>query len=305
MPKKKKEEKIEFNTPEERKAHLKKKLNEINRKYGAKLITFASQEQEWEKQAIGIKEVDEFLGGGIPKGRFSVIWGNSGSGKSTLAYHLTAQAQKEGQSVAYIDLENSFNPERASKFGIDLNELIIAHFPIAEESLDFMIELAKDKLVDVIILDSIHGLAPKGEQQEKSGKQKSLDKDTMALLARKLSQFFRMASHHIYKGKVAVLLIGQTRTDIGGFIAFQKLSGGNALKHNAVLIVHIRRGQKTDFPRRKYKDEEGKVKHEIIGFDAVLKIDKTQVSGTKVELSEIHLPCYFKSGFIKEERNED
>ena len=48
---------------------------------------------------------------------------------------------------------------------------------------------------------------------------------------------------------------------------------------------------------RKDKDEEEKTKHRIIGFDTVIKIDKTQVSGTKPELKDIHIPYYFESGF--------
>jgi RecA/RadA recombinase len=45
----------------------------------------------------------------------------------------------------------------------------------------------------LIILDSIQGLSPHGEQYEgKADKEKSVEDDTMALLARKLSQFFRI-----------------------------------------------------------------------------------------------------------------
>ena len=54
--------------------------------------------------------------------------------------------------------------------------------------------MGKNKAIDLIIVDSIQGLSPKGEQETKKGIAKSLEDDTMALLARKLSQFFRMSA---------------------------------------------------------------------------------------------------------------
>jgi len=290
--KEKKEEKIS------KQILLKKSLLEINKKYGIDTVHFASSEKEWEKISFGIPKVDEILGGGIARGRFSVIWGSPGSGKSTMAHYLTAQAQREGKTVYYIALE-PFDSVRAEQFGVDLSKLIIGRFPIAEQSLDSIIKLTKEKLVDLIILDSVHSLSPKSEQEDKKG-EKSLESDSMALLARKLSQFFRMAGDSVFRANTAVLLIGQTRTSIG-FIAIEQLTGGSALKHNSVLTLHARRGQKVDAPKAT-KEVNGKKVVEIIGFNMVLTIQKTQTPGTKPELTKIHLPYYFESGFEKKEK---
>lgn len=269
-------------------------LREINKTCGLEVINFGSEEKAWEKQGFGIPPIDEILGGGIPYGRFSVIWGSQGSGKTSLAYYLTAKAQKEGKVVYYIALE-AFDQDRARLFGVDVDNLVIGRFPKAEQSLDTIIKLAKEKAVDVIVLDSIQALSPKTEQEEKSGASKSTEADTMALLARKLSQFFRMAADPVHRGNVAVLMIGQTRTSVG-FIAFDQLSGGNALKHYAKLIIHCRRGQKADAPTEKYKVE-GKTEHRIIGFDCVLELDKVQSPNCKTEGTKLHLPFLYSEGF--------
>lgn len=223
------------------------------------------------------------------------------SGKSTLAHMLTAQAQKEGKIVYYIALE-PYDKDRAKHFGVDLDSLVIGQFPQAEQSLDTIIDFARKKLVDVIILDSIHSLAPKGMQEDKKGT-KSVGDDTMALLARKLSDFFKIAIDPIKRAGIACLLIGQTRTNLGGFIAIEALTGGNALHHYSKGIVKIRRGQKANAPSEKVwtgsltKSGNKSYETKLIGFESVMKCDKCQISDMVCEGTELRMSYYFESGF--------
>lgn len=295
-PKKTKNEKIEYKNETERKDRLKQLLRETNKKLGIEdAVKYGKDSKDWEKLSTGVPAIDDLLGGGFPYGHFSVLWGGKGAGKTSLCYSAIAQAQKEGKIVYYIDLEESFEKTRAEQFGINVDDLIIGEFPVAEQCLDTIIKYSKEKVVDVIILDSIHSLSPSGEQTDKKG-EKSVEADTMALLARKLSQFFRMAINPVAKGNVAVILVGQTRTSVG-FIALDQLTGGNALKHYSVLTLNIRRGQKSDAPR-----DGGKTTGNIIGFDTKVKVDKTKTPGTKSELTEIHLPFYYSTGWEKDEK---
>jgi RecA/RadA recombinase len=171
--------------------------------------------------------------------------------------------------------------------------------------MDTVIKLCKEKVADVIVLDSIQGLSPHGEQYEgKADKERSVQDDTMALLARKLSQFFRMATPFISDAKCALLLIGQSRMDLGSFIKMETLSGGHALMHNSRLILRIRRGQGADAPTEKRPTEKitekGKpeMKSIPIGFDLVVHVNKSQIQGC-TEGDEVHVPFLFNSG-IKE-----
>jgi RecA/RadA recombinase len=168
--------------------------------------------------------------------------------------------------------------------------------------MDSVIKLCKEKVVDIIVLDSVQGLSPHGEQYEgKADKERSVQDDTMALLARKLSQFFRMSIGYISEAKCALLLIGQARLDLGSFIKVETLSGGHALMHNSRLILRIRRGQGADAPSEKRptgeKDKNGKDKMDDvkIGFDAVIHVNKSQIQGC-TEGDEIHVPFLFLSG---------
>jgi len=294
----KKKEEVAVESKKDKLAKIMKEINaRVQNKDSKETVSnihFGSAEAKWTKLAFGVPSVDELLGGGIPYGKFTTIWGDAGCGKTTLAYYLTASAQSQGKTVCYIALE-AFDPDRAMSFGVDLDTLIVARFPKAEQSLDTIITMAKEKAVDVIILDSIHSLSPASEQTNKDGEDRSTESDTMALLARKLSQFFRMAVGPVYQGNVAVQMSGQTRTSVG-FISFDKLSGGNALMHYSKLIVHIRQGQKANAPTEIVK-EDGKRTEKRIGFETVITVTKNQVTGVKPEGTQIRIPYNYLTGF--------
>lgn len=284
-------------------------MKEINKTYGS-VVKFGSDEPAKTYLSFGIPEIDAFCGG-ITRGNFTVIYGSESTGKSTLALHTVAQAQKEGLICCYIDLEHGFNIERATQMGVNLEDLLlISNADNAEQAMDATIRLSKEKVVDLIIVDSIQAMSPDGEQQTKKGKEKSVNEDTMALLARRLGQFFRMCATPVYKGQVAVLLIGQVRTmGIGGFATHDGLSGGKALHHWATQIMYMRRGQKADAPCIKEKvveideeteEETTKTVSRAIGFDCVLHLQKTKSSKSKPEGSQVHVPFTFEKGFLNE-----
>ena len=286
---------------QERKDKLNATLREIN-KIIPDSVKYANTIEVRERQSFGYECLDKLTGGGIVRGNCTVIWGSKGCGKTTIALKLIATAQREGKIAAYLDVERSYDPIWAKSFGVDTENLVYVVCPTAEAIMDTVIKLCKEKVVDVIVLDSIQGLSPHGEQyQGKADKERSVQDDTMALLARKLSQFFRMATPYISDAKCALLLIGQARMDLSSFIKVETLSGGHALMHYSRLILRIRRGQGTDAPIEKRKTgkltEKGKEEIESIkvGFDAVIHVNKSQIQNC-IEGNEIHVPFYFRDG---------
>lgn len=276
-------------------------MKDINKKAGGTVVNFGNAIEVRERLPFKQEYLNTLTGGGIPYGLFTTLWGGESGGKSSIVLDLISQAQANNKTCVYIDLEHSFDPDWAIKHGVDLEKLIYAGgFTYAEQSMDALIEFCKSEAADLIIVDSVHGMSPKGEQEEKSGKEKSMEDDSMALLARKLSQFFRTVAGHVSKAKTAVVLIGQTRTDLGAFVKLEKLSGGHALLHWSSLIMQIRRGQKADAPTKKIVNEEGKKEDVIIGFSSVIKITKSKVGGG-CEGNDIALPFYFGHGLTNGE----
>jgi recombination protein RecA len=287
----------------EKREKLLKLMNETNRSFKKTVLKFGIDEKPAERISFGLKSLDDITGGGVPCGKFSVVWGSKGVGKTTLAYLAIAEAQKKGKLCAFIDLERSFEVERASHFGVNVNDLVLANiFTNAEQAMDTLITMCREQAVDFIVLDSIQALSPLGEQETKKGKEKSISDDDMALLARKLSKFFRVSSSGVYEGNVAILMIGQARTNLGGFIAFDSLSGGHALGHWSTMTIQLRRGTKSESPTETIEtnevDEKGKkIKVEITtGFQSVIKLEKTKIT-SQIEGTELKLPYLFKDGF--------
>jgi hypothetical protein len=83
------------------------------------------------------------------------------------------------------------------------------------------------------------------------------------------------------------------------------LTGGNAQTFYAYQIIRLRKGQKADNPISKVVhwscDPDGVVhketKSEDVGFDVVVKLEKTNSSKSLKEHSEVHIPFYYESGF--------
>ena len=297
---------------DERRKKLEETMKGFNKKTKDKMFDFADNSPDKEVIPFGIKELDDFLGGGVSLRKITVDYGAEDTGKSTRALHLVGNAQKEGKLCCYIDMENKFDKARAEQMGVKLDELAIMQgVTTAEAAMDAIITLAKEQAVDLIIVDSIQAMSPKGEQETKKGKLKSIEDDEMALLARKLGKFFRVAGPQVFRGKVAVYMIGQIRMNIGGFFAFADLSGGAALKHYMSQCIYSRKGQKSDAPVEKIKeyfeDPEGKQRYKTVskpvGFDCVLKMIKSHVSDSAKENEEIHVPFYYETGFKKLEEN--
>lgn len=290
---------------QEKRDKLNATLREIN-KNNPDSVKYANTIEERARLSFGYKCLDKLTGGGIPEGTYTTIWGSKGCAKTTVVLDLIAKAQKNGKQCVYINGERSYDPVWAKKRGVDTDSLVVVEVENLEEGLDIIIKLTRDKVADLIVLDSIHGLAPKGELYEgkKDQIEKSVEQDTMALRARKMTQFFEMATSYVAEAKCAILLIAQSRMDLGSFIKLETLTGGHALMHFSRLILRVRRGQKADAPSEKRPTgkltEKGKEEMESIqiGFDLVVHVDKAQIPGC-TELSEIHIPFYFNDG-IKE-----
>ena len=277
---------------------LKKIVTELGKTFGHSVIHLASEEAEKERIPTGIEAVDKLITG-FPAGAFSIIWGNKGSTKTTTALHLIAEAQKIGKTCLYLDLEHSYDNGWAITCGVDTSKLMIgSNFDHAEQAMDTAIKMCREKVIDVIVLDSVQALSPKGEQEEKSGKEKSVEDDTMALLARKLSLFFRVSGTDVYRGKVTFVLIGQARKDLGSFIKLDTLSGGKALGHYATLIIKAYKAGKADAPHYKFKIGE-KNKSFPIGSQICYRLEKKKISHTAPEETETRQDFYNEFAFKK------
>jgi recombination protein RecA len=195
-----------------------------------------SQEPQ-EVISTGSIGLDVALGiGGLPKGRVVEIYGPESSGKTTLAIHVIAEAQKKGGMCAFIDAEHAFDATYAKKLGVDVDNLLISQPDYGEQGLEIADRLILSGALDVVVIDSVAALVPKGELEGEMGDSK------MGLQARLMSQALRKLTATISKTNSCCIFINQLRDKIGVMFGNpETTTGGNALKFYASVRLDIRR----------------------------------------------------------------
>lgn len=214
-------------------------IDKLEKTYGKGAVMKLSDEKIMDIPAISTGSIglDIALGiGGIPRGRVTEIYGPESSGKTTLTMHMIAEAQKKGGIAAFIDAEHAFDKAYAEKLGIDTENLLISQPDNGEQALEIADHLIRSGAIDIIVIDSVAALVPKGELEGEMGDSK------MGLQARLMSQALRKLTGTISKTGCACVFINQLREKIG--IMFgnpETTTGGNALKFYASVRLDIRR----------------------------------------------------------------
>lgn len=214
-------------------------LDKLEKTYGKGTVMKLSDESVVDIPAIstGSLGLDIALGiGGLPRGRVIEIYGPESSGKTTLTMHAIAEAQKQGGMAAFIDAEHAFDKVYAEKLGIDTQNLLIAQPDNGEQALEIAEHLIRSGAIDIIVIDSVAALVPKGEIEGEMGDSK------MGLQARLMSQALRKLTGAINKTGCVCIFINQLREKIGVMFGNpETTTGGNALKFYASVRLDIRR----------------------------------------------------------------
>ena len=218
---------------------LKLTLEKLDKAYGKGTVMMLSDNKVADVPAIstGSLGLDIALGiGGLPRGRVVEIYGPESSGKTTLSMHAIAEAQKAGGMAAFIDAEHAFDRGYAEKLGIDISNLLIAQPDNGEQALEIADHLISSGAIDIIVIDSVAALVPKGELEGDMGDSK------MGLQARLMSQALRKLTGTINKTNCLCIFINQLREKIGVMFGNpETTTGGNALKFYASVRLDIRR----------------------------------------------------------------
>ena len=243
---------------------LKSVLDKIEKTFGkGSIMNMASQEiEDIEVIPTGSLNLDIALGvGGYPKGRIVEIYGPESSGKTTLAIHAIAECQKQGGFAAIIDAENAFDRSYAEALGVDLSKLWISQPATGEQALDIAENLIRSSAMDLIVIDSVAALTPKGEIEGDMGENR------VGLHALLMSQALRKLAGIINRTKTTGIFINQLREKIGAYGNPETTTGGHALKYYASVRLDIRKSTPI-------KDADG----EVIGNRTKVKVAKNKVA---------------------------
>jgi recombination protein RecA len=218
---------------------LKLTMDKIDKDFGKGSVMMMNERGEHEIEVVSTGSIglDTALGiGGLPRGRVIEIYGPESSGKTTIATHVIAEAQKKGGMCAIIDAEHAFDSSYAQKLGVDIDNLLISQPDYGEQALEIADRLILSGALDVVVIDSVAALVPKGELEGEMGDSK------MGLQARLMSQALRKLTATISKTNTICIFINQLREKIGVMFGNpETTTGGNALKFYSSVRLDIRR----------------------------------------------------------------
>ena len=243
-------------------------------------------EREYEVLPTGIKELDEITGtGGLPFGRIYEIYGPESVAKTTLTLQIIAQAQKEGHTCAFVDMEHAFHKEYSADLGVDKNKLDIYQPDYGEQALQIAQDLI-DSGTKIVVVDSVAALSPKAEIEG------DVEQRHVGAMARMMGQALRKLVPAVSKNNAILIFTNQLRSSISSMgMGLQEFTpGGKALKYYASIRLEL----------KKMKSNAG-IKNGQIAYSLIrLKATKNKVG---LPYREATLLFTLGKGFIGEKKS--
>lgn len=189
-----------------------------------------------EKQPLPSTGLTAALRGGLGYGRQVLVYGSKSAGKSTMLLQMIAMAQKQGKTAAWIDAEDSFDPEWAARLGVDIDNLIVVDTKKINDVVDIGTELMGAG-IDILVIDSISALMG-GVYFEKDGSLKDLsDTKQMGANARDMTNAVTMLNYA--NQNTLLVLISQQRKALGSMFVKNIPTGGEATKFFSSTIIKL------------------------------------------------------------------
>ena len=235
---------------------------------------------EW--LSTGTFPLDAILGGGLPVGRITEIYGDTSTGKSLLAAQVVALAQEDGHICVMADTETAVSLPIMEAVGVDIDTLIYDSpdtveevFELFDDAIEAKNKHSPDSLL-LLVWDSIAATSAAAEMSNEYGKA------TMAQHARLISHGLRKITRKISKGRVCALFLNQTRVKIGVMFGDKVATfGGKAVGFHASVRVQLRLGPKI------------KSGGQIVGIEAIATVVKNKVA---MPFKSANLPIFFGYG---------
>ena len=216
-------------------------LDRVQKEFGKGAIMRLGDRPTCDVDAISSGSIllDKALGVvGYSKGRMVEMYGPESSGKTTLALTCVAEVQKTGGMAAYIDAENSIDPEYAKALGVKVDDLILSQPDSGEQALSIVEMLTKSGAFDLIVVDSVAALVPLAELEGE------MTDSSIGLQARLMSKGLRKITSLLNKNGTTIIFINQLREKVGVIFGNNETTtGGRALKFYSTIRIDIRRSE--------------------------------------------------------------
>jgi recombination protein RecA len=218
--------------------------------------------------STGSLALDYAMGcGGYVVGRITEIWGTESVAKTTMAMIAAANFQKQfkTRSVAWVNMERTFDWKWAETHGIDPNRLVLMEPENSEDVADMAKMAISSGLFSLVVLDSVGGMVTREEME------KVADKDSVGTAAKVVTRMVKIAAVLCADTDTTMIIINQTRANIG-FAGGTTTGGGFALKHVTTHKIKLRRTQTEAFTVGAKDDKQ------TVGIELAATVEKNKVA---------------------------
>ena len=217
--------------------------------------------------------VDRALGTpGIPCGRVTSIAGKISHGKTTFTIYLMAEAQRRGGKVVLFDTEHAFDPNWATKLGVNADEVIVSQPPHLEavlsktEAVITGLSKAMPDVPHLIVWDSV---SETPTMHEVKG---DFDEYQVAEHSRILSKAFRKLCSTLDGTKIAWVLVSQLKETVDSFGSWGEpqttFLAKNAIGYASTIMMEVKRIQTLKIEKTK----------EDVGIKCEVKVTKNKLA---------------------------
>lgn len=142
-------------------------LKAFQKDLGKEIGSFGGKLKQADRVPTGVFELDLALGGGIPRGKCTMIYGPESSSKTNLAYLAIANNQKlrPHETNAFIDVEHAWDPVWAKQLGVDVEKVAVIEPDFAEQVVDIVESLLMADDCGVVVIDSLAALMTTAEAE--------------------------------------------------------------------------------------------------------------------------------------------
>lgn len=241
--------------------------------------------------STGIADLDEIIGGGMPKGRVIEVYGPEGSGKTTLLYHLFALHDL----ALSIPVEGTFDSGRAKVFGNRKEQLLVYRAKYGEDAFNKVIQFGRAG-IPIIGIDSVPSLLPKDDVEKvlKSADRDSIEEQRIGGTARLINKYLPSIEEIIEITGTTLIFTNQVRDKMNALMFGEKTDtpGGRKLKHACSLRIQVARRAWIEIPN---KNPRNSAATEKVGMIMKCKVTKSKVNNP---MGECEIPLFFDRGFV-------
>jgi recombination protein RecA len=277
---------------------------------GKATVASTLSEQPTEFLSTGSPSLDWAIGGGIPKGKITVLWGPNGAGKSWLSQKIAAQILEDNKEKygIWIDTEFSFDPSRAEYLGIDMDRLFVIQGntpgdvipPLGKMENDIM----ADKNLGFVVVDSIKGLVSVNEANQMEDGNIDSAANAFGGIAKTINPLLSILVRWAHNLNIPVIMINHISSNMDVMTAKYTphiMGGGEKLKHMMTVCCYLSKVTAKD---AKIVDESIKSMNgaEVVeGYTIRARINKTRYT---VEGKVAEFAVNFSTGEIQQKEVE-